>query len=622
MYALNLLYVLLTALLPSYLTVCSSLLKRDNNTMATFAVMALRSASPIHFGQVNANGNRFWIYKSTATWCPGEFGAEGINCSTYNNATAFIFFNERVNMDVAVSGGQMVYVAPTGELGYTHAFTADIPIGSTTTGFTYTSAGGSAVLGYFSTPVGLSACEQSDGTWKVYGAPPNPPLSNGTVCLGYTGFIGGATTLTSFHHSFNITPSTSAQITGNVVAALQAGCFFGSILMAFFTDKLGRKKGLMVAAGVMAVGSVMQTVAEGRLGLFYAGRVVSGVGVGAAITLYGFFIFLGIAIAYWVDYACTSLLPSTSPNQWRIPVALQILPAAGLLLGILFCRESPRWLIRKGRTEEALENLIYIRYYDHHQESSSGGGDGDGGGDADAGAETETREEFLEICESVRMEAEVRHGVGVREMWARGNRRRVALGFGVMVCQQLSGTVTFTYYAPQFFTEVGISSSSTGLFATGIYGIVKTVATMLFLLFVIDRVGRRPSLICGAVGMAITMLVVACVLATHPVSQSQSGDGDGKGGVSSASYAMIVMIYLFCVSYACSWGPVPWTYVGYVGFLFPSPPKSNLTTIVKSTRTASENTASLWRRQRNGRSTTVYRKSCPLPLRILGGESF
>jgi MFS family permease len=95
----------------------------------------------------------------------------------------------------------------------------------------------------------------------------------------------------------------------------------------------------------------------------------------------------------------------------------------------------------------------------------------------------------------------------------------------------------------------------TSLLATGVYGIVKTVFSMLFLLWVIDRVGRRPTLLVGGLVMAAVMLINACVLATKPIDETSSD-------VSSASIGMIVLIYIFCITYSGSWGPGPWTYIG------------------------------------------------------------
>lgn len=130
--------------------------------------------------------------------------------------------------------------------------------------------------------------------------------------------------------------------------------------------------------------------------------------------MYGFFIFFSIAVAYWVDYACQQRLPASGHNQSRVPVALQIIPAVGLLLGMIPLKESPRWLMKKGRYETALANLTYIR----HESTPS----------------LQTMEEYSEIKASVEAELIETDGVQVKEMWLPGNRKRILLGFAVMVC--------------------------------------------------------------------------------------------------------------------------------------------------------------------------------------------
>lgn len=95
------------------------------------------------------------------------------------------------------------------------------------------------------------------------------------------------------------------------------------------------------------------------------------------------------------------------------------------------------------------------------------------------------------------------------------------------------------------------------MFATGIYGTVKVVATAIFLVVGIDRWGRKKSLIGGAAWMASMMFIIGAVLATNPP------DTKAKS-VSSASTAMVAMIYLYVIGYSASWGPVPWVYLGEV----------------------------------------------------------
>jgi hypothetical protein len=113
------------------------------------------------------------------------------------------------------------------------------------------------------------------------------------------------------------------------------------------------------------------------------------------------------------------------------------------------------------------------------------------------------------------------------------------------------------YYAPQIFQTVGVSASNASLFATGIYGTVKVITTGIFLIVGIDFIGRKYSLMAGAVWMSVMMFIIGAVLATNPP------DPD-SGSVSSASIAMVAMIYLYVIGYSASWGPVPWVYLSEI----------------------------------------------------------
>jgi hypothetical protein len=107
-----------------------------------------------------------------------------------------------------------------------------------------------------------------------------------------------------------------------------------------------------------------------------------------------------------------------------------------------------------------------------------------------------------------------------------------------------------------------VSATNTSLFATGVYGTVKVVATGIFLLVGIDRLGRRKSLLFGAAWMMSMMFIIGAVLATHPPAKVTAGGA--APGVSSASMAMVVMIYLYVIGYSASWGPIPWVYLSEI----------------------------------------------------------
>jgi sugar porter (SP) family MFS transporter len=367
----------------------------------------------------------------------------------------------------------------------------------------------------------------------------------------------------SFKEDFGLPLSTSgfasdknAQVSSNVVSLLTAGCFFGSIFAAYINDRIGRRYSLMIFCSIFLVGAAMQVGAHHHIGLIYAGRVVAGLGIGgmSSITpvfvsenapsryrgriagLFQEFLVIGSTFAYWLDYGVALHIPK-STRQWRIPVAIQLVPGGLMLVGLFFLKESPRWLMSKGRQDEALLSLSYIR--NEPQESE------------------EVQKEIAEIYAAIQEETLATEGVTWKECLEKSNRYRFFLAFVIMFWQQFSGTNSIGYYAPQIFESIGISSTNSSLFATGIYGTVKVVATAIFLLIGIDRWGRKYSLIGGGAWMAAMMFIIGAVLATNPPNPDASS-------VSSASTAMVAMIYLYVIGYSFSWGPTPWVYLGEV----------------------------------------------------------
>lgn len=125
-----------------------------------------------------------------------------------------------------------------------------------------------------------------------------------------------------------------------------------------------------------------------------------------------------------------------------------------------------------------------------------------------------------------------------KEMWMiAGNRKRALISIGLMVCQQVTGTNTLVfqfqairfvsagglltdanvqnYYAPQIFLDMGLTGRNAALFATGVYGLVKMLSALCFLLFAADSLGRRKSLLISSVGMAVTLYMVGVYEKLH-----------------------------------------------------------------------------------------------------------
>ncbi|KAF2814490.1 quinate permease [Mytilinidion resinicola] len=386
----------------------------------------------------------------------------------------------------------------------------------------------------------------------------------GSLLFGYdTGVMGSVLALKAFKQDFGLPTDKSgfasaknASVSSNVVSLLTAGCFFGAIAAAFLNERFGRRYSLMGFALIFLVGASIQTAAHHEIGMIYAGRVIAGLGIGgmSSITpvfvsensppnvrgriagLFQEFLVIGSTFAYWLDYGVSLHIP-VSTRQWRIPVAIQLIPGGFMLIGLFFLKESPRWLMKQGRHDEAAASLAHIRCEEPGSE--------------------EVIKELAEIRAAIEEELNATEGVTWKECLLPGNRYRFLTGFCLMFWQQFSGTNSIGYYAPQIFQTVGVSKSSASLFATGVYGTVKVVTTGLFLILGIDRFGRRKSLLAGAAWMATMMFIIGAVLATHPpVVKSDT--------VSSASIAMVVMIYLYVIGYSASWGPVPWVYLSEI----------------------------------------------------------
>ena len=211
--------------------------------------------------------------------------------------------------------------------------------------------------------------------------------SFGGMLFGWdTGLIGGVLTMTSFQNSFGMSEDDPAyaNLSGNIVSVLQAGCFFGAMSSFYVSDTFGRKKALIFADVIFIIGSIIQTCSglhTTSLTELYVGRVIGGFGVGlisAVVPTYigenankeirgrcigcmQLFNVTGIMISYFVNFGVNQSVSSTSSSQWRIPFALQILPGAILLIGILFQNESPRWLVEKNKIEAARKALSTVR---------------------------------------------------------------------------------------------------------------------------------------------------------------------------------------------------------------------------------------------------------------------
>jgi sugar porter (SP) family MFS transporter len=346
-----------------------------------------------------------------------------------------------------------------------------------------------------------------------------------------------------------------------IVSILSAGTFFGALIAGDLADWFGRRTTVIAGCFVFIIGVVLQT-ASSSLGLLVAGRLIAGFGVGfvsaviilymseiaprkvrgAIVSGYQFCITIGLMLASCVDYGTQN---RTDSGSYRIPIALQMLWAIILGTGLIFLPESPRYFIRKNNKEAAREALSRIR------------------GQAPDSEYIEL--ELNEIEANFQYEMTVIPDTGYFDSWIncfRGNIfhpnsnvRRTVLGTSLQMMQQWTGVNFVFYFGTTFFKQLGTIQNP--FLLTMITTIVNVLSTPISF-YAIEKVGRRPLLLWGALGMVICQFLVAII-------------GVTDGGNPHAVSAMIAFICIYIFFFASTWGPGAWVVIGEI---FPLPIRS------------------------------------------------
>lgn len=347
----------------------------------------------------------------------------------------------------------------------------------------------------------------------------------GGLLFGYdTGVVSGA--LLFIRDEFAL--GTFAQ--SAVVSMLLVGAVVGAFACGPLSDRFGRRTVLMLAAATFALGAVAAVLAVGY-GSLVASRFVQGFAVGSAaltvplyiaelapaktrgalVSLNQLMITIGILVAYVSNYALAGA------EAWRWMFGLAVVPAAVLFLGMLFLPETPRWLVSRGRVEDARRVLGRHRTYSR-LEAVDG--------------------ELREIQEAAREEEGT-----LGELFSSWVRPALFVGVVLALFQTITGIDTVIYYAPTILESTGLDASASILGTVGI-GVVNVLLTVVAIRLM-DSVGRRLLLLVGIPGMVVGLFVLGLAFSRPDVS-------------GATAWVMVLCLMLFVGAFAVSLGPVFW----------------------------------------------------------------
>jgi SP family sugar:H+ symporter-like MFS transporter len=363
-----------------------------------------------------------------------------------------------------------------------------------------------------------------------------------------SGVING--TVTALGNAFN----SSDVSTGFNVASVLLGCALGALLAGPIADKFGRKPIMIITAITFAISAFGSGMSDSSIE-FIVYRLLGGLGIGAAsvlapayiaevapaalrgrlATLQQLAIVLGLFAAFLSNYIIATQAGSAEANllldlpAWRWMFWVELIPSLLFIVGVMFIPESPRYLVAQGKIDQA--RSIFKRI-------SNG---------------TEDKQ-----IEAVQKSLHGDKKPNISDLFIKGQKKIhpiIWVGVALSVFQQFVGINVVFYYGAELWQAAGFDESQS-LFINVMAGITNIVSTFIAIALV-DKVGRKPLLLVGSVGMFISLGALTYVFGTAGFNEF------GKLALTeNMGTVALIMANLFVVFFGLSWGPIVWVLLG------------------------------------------------------------
>lgn len=372
---------------------------------------------------------------------------------------------------------------------------------------------------------------ETGSKWYVYKA--TIVAAVGGLLFGYdTAVVAGA--IGFIEKLYNLSPA----MKGWIASCALIGCVIGAMFAGAVSDKVGRKK-MLVLSGVMFAVSSMGIAFPLSLTWFVIFRLIGGIGIGVASMLAPMYIAeiapaeirgrlvsvnqLGIVTGILLIYFVNASIAGWHDEAWNISTGWRymfgsgVIPSVIFLIMLFFVPESPRWLASKERWNEAEDILTKVN------------------------GKQKAQQELSEIKETLNIE----HG-SFSEIFKPGIRKALLIGVVLCIFSQVTGINAIMYYAPEIFKSTGDATGS-ALMQTVLVGVINVLFTLVAIKYV-DNWGRRALLLAGTAGMAICLTIVGAAFYFDMA----------KG------YLVLVAILAYIAFFAVSLGPLAFVVIAEI----------------------------------------------------------